>query len=293
MTHLQSPSRAVLQQLQTETAAPHFPCHSPEPFHPSSVPATPDGGIDAGPCHPTPALQPYIPSFPEDSLPQPFPQPSVLPQPLKTPTLEHHPDLDLTLSLPADGASLPTLTVLRTAHNLRLPSFDVLGIAAPHPDRISLQTDHSFYPLGAGPLSKPEDPLHALSPPLGLFEHHQTDIHAPAITPKAARAGLGHLVSTHTPPSEPGTISWGSFVNVRTAGLGSPPSSDPGVSPNLTVTATATAPAQAPIIVPTHDEFSDALKMDTWTDHVISTISELLLLPRLVSESLPRTKQLQ
>lgn len=272
MTEPQSPSRVAFQQLQTETS-PHFSCQSREAFQPSSVPATPDGCVDAGPCHDT-ALQSYIPSFPEDSLPQPFPQPSALPQPLKTPTIEDRPDLDLTLSLPSGGASLPSPTVLRTAHNLRLPSFDVLGIAAPHPDRISLQTDQSFSPLGAGPLSKPEDPLHALSPPLGLFEHHGSEIHAPAITPKAARAGLGHLVSTHTPPLEPGTISWGSFVNLRTAGLGSPPSSDPGVSPNLSITASITTPAQAPIIVPTHEEFSDVLRMETWIDRVKNTISK-------------------
>ncbi|KAE8847409.1 hypothetical protein HRS9122_04316 [Pyrenophora teres f. teres] len=274
MTEPQSPSRVALQQLQTETSS-HFPCQSREAFghDPTSVPATPDGGVDAGPGHDI-DYQSYMPSFPEDSLPQPYPQPSDLPQPLETPTLEHRPDLDLALSLPPGNASLPTSTVLRTAHNLRLPSFDQLGIAAPHPDRISLQTDQSFSPLGAGPLSKPEDPLHALSPPLGLFEHHDSDIHAPDITLKAAKAGLGHLVSTHTPPSEPGTISWGSFVNVRTTELASPPSSDPGVSPNLslTATATATAPVQAPIIVPTHDDFTDALRMETWIDDVKSTI---------------------
>ncbi|KAK1920078.1 hypothetical protein P3342_002374 [Pyrenophora teres f. teres] len=106
MTEPQSPSRVALQQLQTETSS-HFPCQSREAFghDPTSVPATPDGGVDAGPGHDI-DYQSYMPSFPEDSLPQPYPQPSDLPQPLETPTLEHRPDLDLALSLPPGNASL-------------------------------------------------------------------------------------------------------------------------------------------------------------------------------------------
>jgi hypothetical protein len=241
----------------------------------SSIPATPDGGVDAGPCSDS-AVPNDVSSFLDASLPQPYPLPSALPQPLKTPTIEDRPHLELTLNLPSSNVSLPTPTVLRTTHSLRLPSFDVLGIAAPHPDRIPQRTDQSFSPLGAGPLSKPEDPLHALSPPIDFFKHADGDTITPVTSPKAARAVVGHLVPTHTPPSEPGAISWGPFMNVRTAGLGSPPSSEPGTSPSLTTTASTTT--QAPIIVPTHDEFSDALRMAAWIEEAKTTISKHIVI---------------
>jgi hypothetical protein len=274
MTAPQSSSH-LIQQFDADTAPPRFHQLSQEALQPNSIPPTPDEGIDAGPC-PDIAAPNDISSFLDASLPQPFPLPSALPQPLSTPTIEDRPHLDLTLNLPQSNFSLPTSTVLRSTHNLRLPSFDVLGIAVPHPDRIPPQAHHSFSPLGAGPLSKPEDPLHALSPPLDFFSHANGASHTPVTSPKAARARVGHLVSTHTPPSdtEPGTISWGSFVNVGAVGLGSPPNSEPGLSPGLSITASATTPNQAPIIVPTHDDFSDALRMAAWIEDAKNTVSE-------------------
>jgi hypothetical protein len=264
-------SSYVVQQLHVAADPTHSQLQCREALQASSsIPVTPDEGVNTGPCSDTAVLN-DISSFLDTSLPQPYPLPSVLPQPLKTPTIEDRPYLDLTLNLPSSNASLPTTTVLRTTHNLRLPSFDVLGIAAPHPDRIPQRTDQSFSPLGAGPLSKPEDPLHALSPPIAFFKHVDRDTITPVTSPKAARLCVGRLVPTHTPPSdsESGTISWGSFVNVRTAGLGSPPNSDPG-----NITASATAPGQAPIIVPTHDEFNDALRMAAWIEEAKTNISE-------------------
>jgi hypothetical protein len=170
---------------------------------------------------------------------------------------------------------LPTPTAVKTAHSLRLPSFEVLGIAAPHPDRFPFQHCHSFSPpaLGAGPLSKPEDPLHALSP--ALDHHLQADTATDALTasPKAARPQVERVIPTFTPPSEPGTFHWGPLVSVKPARLGSPPSSDPGVSPNLSVTAHATAPGQAPIIVPVTTEVSDTASMAAWIDEAKDIIS--------------------
>ncbi|KAJ4373065.1 hypothetical protein N0V83_003356 [Neocucurbitaria cava] len=247
----------------------------------SSIPATPEGA----PCTDT-----AVPRGPADApindfsslldASAPFPLPLASPQPLQTPILEDRPHLDLSfagIGLPSTNVSLPTPTVVKTAHNLRLPSFDVLGIAAPHPDHFSSRPHYPFSPLGAGPLSKPEDPLHALSPPLDFYHQADGAHDLPTASPKLARAQVGHIVPTWTPPQEPGTIVWGTFVNVRTAGLGSPPSSDPGVSPNLTLTASATAPGQAPIIVPTYAELSDAMRMAAWIEDVKNIISKRLL----------------
>jgi hypothetical protein len=275
-------SSHVVQQLHAAVDSYQFQCREALQAS-SSIPATPDEGVGAGPsCSDTAVPNDFSPFF-DASLSQPSPLPSAVPQPLKTPTIEDRPYLDLTLNLPSSNVSLPTPSVLRTTHTLRLPSFDVLGIAAPHPDRIPQRADQFFSPLGAGPLSKPEDPLHALSPPIDFFKHTDGANDTPVAIPKAARTSLGHLVPTHTPPSEPGTICWGSFVNVRTAGLGSPPSSDPGRSPNSTITASATTVGQAPIIVPTRDEFNDALRMAAWIEEAKKIISKHICIPLHVS----------
>ncbi|KAF3035295.1 hypothetical protein E8E12_002350 [Didymella heteroderae] len=215
-------------------------------------------------------------SFLDASLTQPFPLPSASPQPLATPALDDQPHLDLSFAgtfLPTD-VSLPSPTLARTAPNFRLPSFDVLGIAAPHPDRIPLHPAYSFSSLGAGPLSKPEDPLHALSPPLEFRRQADKPANPPVASPKATRKQVEHQVPTFTPPSEPGTFNWGSLVRVRTAGAGSPPSSEPGISPNLTLTESATEPGQAPIIVPTYAaEISEAVRMAFWIQNVKNTLT--------------------
>ncbi|KNG50998.1 hypothetical protein TW65_71827 [Stemphylium lycopersici] len=263
----------VFQHLHPHTT-PHPLQHlSRQSIQPSSIPATPDEGVEAGPCSDI-SVPSDISSFLDAFLPQPFPLPSAIPQPLRTPITEDRPHLDLALNLPASSPLLPTQTVLKTTHNLRLPSFDVLGIAAPHPDRILLRTGLPFSPLGAGPLSKPEDPLHALSPPLDNYKHAAGDTHTPVTSPEAASAHVERLVPTHTPPSdsEPGTISWRSFVNNCAAGLGSPPNSDPGVSPSLNKTASASAPVQAPIIVPTHNDSDDTLRMAAWIEEAKNAI---------------------
>lgn len=248
----------------------------------SAIPATPD--VEAGaPCSDTPVPRGFadatINEFPT-LLDVSFPQPQPLPLPsAETPFQIHEdqPQFDLNFAdaLLPTNVSLPTPTVVKTAHNLRLPSFDVLGIAAPHPDRFLNRTSLSFSPsaIGAGPLSKPEDPLHALGPPLDFPSQADTAAETPATSPKAARAHVEHIISTFTPPSEPGTFHWGPLISMRPADLGSPPSSDPGVSPNLNVTASATAPGQAPIIVPTPTEPSNGVRMAVWIEEAKNTIS--------------------
>jgi len=235
----------------------------------ASAPASPDGlvsacGSDAAGLQDTSLVDPTLP-------PQPFPLPLPSPDDLPSPLQERRPDLSLSFAadvLPSTAVSLSTPPVVKNAHNLRLPSFDLLGIANPHPDRPN-HSISSFSPLGAGPLSKPEDPLHVLSPPLG--RHHKLDgsIKPFAATPPAARAHVEHLVPVITPPAEPGTVNWGSFVNVRPAGLGSPPGSDPGVTPNLTTTANASSTVPNPnFVVPTVSAFDGALGMEVWVQRI-------------------------
>ncbi|KAH3909773.1 hypothetical protein HBH56_152080 [Parastagonospora nodorum] len=246
----------------------------------SAIPATPDGAS----CPDAPTTRGFADANIDESptlLDVSFPQPQPLPLPCAQTPFQIHEDrqqFDLVFAdaLPSTNISLPSPTVIKTAHNLRLPSFDVLGIAAPHPDRIPYQFSHSFSPtaLGAGPLSKPEDPLHALSPPLEHPPQADTAAESLVSSPKAARAQVDRIISTFTPPSEPGTFHWGPLLTVRPAEIGSPPSSDPGASPNLTLTASAAAPGQAPIIVPTPAEFGDAMSISVWVEEAKNTIIE-------------------
>lgn len=258
--------------------------HDAEAIAPASsdIPATPDEAGAPSPDTAVPrgfahAAVKDFPSFLDDFLPQP----QTLPLPSAETPIQLYDDrrqleLDFAGALPSTDVSLPTPTLIKTAHALRLPSFDELGIAVPHPDRFPLQSQYSFSSsaFGAGPLSKPEDPLHALSPPLDhCFEVAKAA--EPLMTsPRADRSQAERVIPTFTPPSDPGTFHWGAVLSARPGVLGSPPSSEPGVSPNLTVTASATAPGQAPIIVPTSAEVSDALSMSAWVEEAKGTISE-------------------
>jgi hypothetical protein len=259
-------------QHDAEAIAPAF----------SSIPATPEDEAGA-PCPETAVPRGFAHAAINDFsfLDLSLPQPQTLPLPSADTPIEIYDgrrqiELDFAGALPSTEVSLPTPTVIKTAHALRLPSFDELGIAAPHPDRFPLRSERSFLSsaFGAGPLSKPEDPLHALSPPLDhCFEVAKAA--EPLMTsPRADSSQAEHVVPTFTPPSDPGTFHWGAVLSARPGVLGSPPSSEPGVSPSLTVTASATAPGQAPIIVPTPAEVSDALSVSAWVEEAKATISE-------------------
>jgi hypothetical protein len=275
MAQLRFPSNGAcplgIQQLHSEASSSF------------AIAATPD--LEAGAaCPETPVPQavasPPINDF-DFLLDGSFPQPQPFPLPAaETPINFHEDQSDFDLcfagALPPTNVSLPTSTIVRTAHNLRLPSFDFLGIAAPHSGRTPLRPSYSFSSsaLGVGPLSKPEDPLHALSPPLD--RHPQADAAAKLVTtnPRAPGAPVEHIIPIFTPPSEPGMFNWDTVVSTRPAALGSPPSSEPGVSPNLNVTAAATAPGHAPIIVPVPAESNRTERMASWVEEAKDIISK-------------------
>ncbi|KAF2139237.1 uncharacterized protein K452DRAFT_300312 [Aplosporella prunicola CBS 121167] len=122
-----------------------------------------------------------------------------------SPTDNQQADLALPAAAAAAAAASP-----HHRHQLRLPSFDLLGIAAPHPDRFHPATAlRGFSPVGAGPLSKPEDPLHAQSPP------------RPG--PERERKSYEQSIDLLTPPPDPSVNYWGSFAHVRAAAMDSPP----------------------------------------------------------------------
>ncbi|KAF2704673.1 hypothetical protein K504DRAFT_389560 [Pleomassaria siparia CBS 279.74] len=224
-------------------------------------------------------------AHPLESVPPLFPLPAVAPFTLPTPDEPQSGlvDLDLVSGLLPD-IPLPSPSVVKVGYNLRLPSFETLGIAAP-----SLYSGYSF--MGSGPLSKPEDPLHALSPPLGPI--HQLDgPHDPigSTSGPSANAHIDHLVPVFTPSEEADMPNWASFVNVRTAGVGSPPSSDPGVSPSILTTTSPSSTTSR--IVPIVVGMNDAVWRAAWIEELKKLItsgfgSQHLTSVKILSHALP------
>lgn len=184
---------------------------------------------------------------------------------METPTPSKELQRDLTLpaavhsSLPPDmpsstGPSIPK-------HSLRLPSFEALGIAVPHPDR-KVSGVAEIPLIGAGPLSNPEDPLHILSPQIENAHRPSLSLRpkdAPTSSPDSSRRQIKHFVATFTPPEESGSSSWASaLANVTTAALDSPAQSDPerttpGIAEAMnseTGTPSTTMPLPGPLAAP-------------------------------------------
>lgn len=137
------------------------------------------------------------------------------------------PNLDLLSSIPAGPLTPPAA---KAGHNLKLPSFEMLGIAAPHPDRIGSNFHDQAALIGAGPLSKPEDPLHLTSPELSRPQLPSFGSHS-RITPDdstgsvsshdpSRKLALPTAGTPFTPPDDSKIIDWGSFAGVRTAAAG-------------------------------------------------------------------------
>ena len=184
----------------------------------------------------------------EAAVPGYIPLPGRLSPETPTPSQETQPVFPIA-GFAGDGllttdAPLSTPPILRAGRNLRLPSFDLLGIRAPHPDRIVSSADNPFSSLGAGPLSKPEDPLHDLSPALSR-PHRLGGVGDPPTSPleelKVDQNRFHHFIPNFTPPAEPGTINWSTFANVTTAAMDSPAKSDPGTLSAALANSTASA----------------------------------------------------
>lgn len=155
-------------------------------------------------------------------------------EPAMTPPLTGVPQPDMNIIV--GGALAPVHTALpdhpqpKAGPSLRLPSFEALGIATPHPDR--------FGQSGLdGALTEP--PRESMKEYLGttvedfelidIFDRlggGQSSPHADAGPSKASgRAVQGpfhHFVATLTPPAEGGDMDWQSIAKVSTAAMPSP-----------------------------------------------------------------------
>ena len=203
---------------------------------------------------------PTTPWTPDAARPLPS-EPSVAyePQPLKTPPptqCPSSPDLNIIVG----GALAPLHTAnprcpppKRGPPDLRLPSFEMLGIAAPHPDRFGqniLTLDGSMSPAARS--MRIDTPRVAGSALLEAF--NQLHVDSPSgsrptrphsSTGRALSGPVKQFISTITPPAEAGEPSWPSLAASTTAPMESPLSDPdlPASSPGPLPTSGAAAPA--------------------------------------------------
>lgn len=155
-----------------------------------------------------------------DTLPAICPPPYTIPIPaLPTPYLETPPDFS---TATIEGQFLELDDTIPVAQpppkaplNLRLPSFQMLGIAAPHPSDVSFDFDASIVPVGVGPLSAPHDPLHTMNPTMPVlssllnnFVPRLPGSPLPAERQSPSHRAVRQYVLTQTPPDDNGVLNW-------------------------------------------------------------------------------------
>ncbi|KAK7732205.1 hypothetical protein SLS57_001185 [Botryosphaeria dothidea] len=179
---------------------------------------------------------------------------------------------------PTHESSRPDLGIagilFKTTASLRLPSFDLLGIAAPHPDRFQPDADRFFSPVGAGPLSKPDDPLHARSPQPEPASEIVDHLPLPSsCLPKKDQAAADQFTTLPTPPPDLSSNYWGNISHVRTTAMDSPARSDaertsPGIVPHPVIPATESPEDALAPVQPAEDD-----RTFPWLNESLRTIT--------------------
>lgn len=183
---------------------------------------------------------------------------------------------------------------------LRLPSFEALGIAAPHPDRFGQQNlDGAFQdtalrvnmkePLGHSP--EDGDLVNAFATLGGGSSSNvnaAADLAVPKVGGRATNTPVHHYVATLTPPAEGGQMNWNTMPTVSSAPMDSP-ATDPGAaasnheasgaSPVLPEAGSAgTVVGSAPRTVPVMDSaiIDDA---EDWVENAVHALSRSSYFP--------------
>jgi len=187
---------------------------------------------------------------------------------------------------PAHEPSLPAPAIPRAGRGLRLPSFDLLGIANPRPDRIKDWTVPSASPSSLGC-----DDVGAAIAPGGLFsgvpysgadssESESAEDDSPRAHSKVA---LHQFVTTLTPPAEGGGPVWESIATIGTGLIDSPsitesgsaartPSGEASSQTSAATTATATQSSLAAPRIQVQRTDSDTQR-SAWLDEATDITS--------------------
>ena len=205
-------------------------------------------------------------------------------QPIMTPPIGDRPDQSLNIvvggALAPVSSSAPTLSSMKANRpGLSLPSFEQLGIAAPHPDRIrSVSSDGRLTDVTkevvTGATSGPQSDSEVVRT-FGekSVEGGREDNIAPVKAPgRAILSPVHHYVDVLTPPADSGDIPWNLRAAVQTAAMDSP-ATDPG-APTLVADAEAT-PTGPSIGLPLHVPALQASDHDdpaSWIDGAVDQI---------------------
>ncbi|KAI7274651.1 hypothetical protein KC335_g2263 [Hortaea werneckii] len=160
-------------------------------------------------------------------------------EPILTPPAIDFPHVDMDLvvggALSPVHAAQSEQAQQKAGPRMRLPSFEALGIAAPHPDRVCQQDldgtlhgtprEHMKEPLGR--LSEDAD-LTDMSARLGGGKLNSSDVPPQKIGGRATNTPVQHYVATLTPPADAGTMSWGPVPKTSTAPIDLPATDQDG-----------------------------------------------------------------
>jgi hypothetical protein len=169
----------------------------------------------------------------------------------------------------------------KSGPGLRLPSFEALGIAAPHPDRYGHSSldgaadqacDSLREPLGSS--GRDAELLHA-------FEGLHADRDGASSKPVGDKTGgravaspVHHFISTLTPPAEGGEMDWRAMTTVVSAPIDSP-STDPGHGA-VQASTPQTSPEPASSSAQAHSDSSASTPgAASWVDGAVHTLRTL------------------
>ncbi|KAI7274562.1 hypothetical protein KC335_g2342 [Hortaea werneckii] len=162
-------------------------------------------------------------------------------EPILTPpaTDPPHVDMDLVVggALSPAHAAQSEQAQQKAGPRMRLPSFEALGIAAPHPDRVCQQdldgtssgTPREHMKEPPGRVSEDAD-LTDMFARLGGGKLNSSDAPPQRIGGRATNTPVQHYVATLTPPADVGTVSWGSVPTISSAPVDLPTADQDGPS---------------------------------------------------------------
>lgn len=152
---------------------------------------------------------------------------------------------------------------------MRLPSFQQLGIAAPHPDRM------------VSPVLRDESPVLSSFGGLDIGSGGGLDSSPPKSDGgRAVQSPVYHFINTLTPPIESGPTDWNPQPTVQTAGMHSPPA-PAGNESEQTVDVPVTGQAEGAVTtVPDHVDAASSGHTGSgeqrpWMDDAVDNLCEL------------------
>ncbi|KAK5116950.1 hypothetical protein LTR62_006671 [Meristemomyces frigidus] len=218
---------------------------------------------------------------------------------LSPPTYDYTPpEMDMLVggALAPTHSSAPERILPKSGPGLRLPSFEALGIASPHPDRFGRQSFPESAMMRPDMLSLQDA---TAQPPRTLFTDQScsrgvgaadlTTCGAPqdetdSVGGRAVHGSVHQFVSTLTPPAEHGEMDWSSI-----AAASNQPMESPAIVPGVEQALSAGGGYPAGSGASQHDMFAHADERDdpcSWLDGALQVLLESLRTAPLPSNPL-------